>query len=659
MNKKLNKFRLKRLVLLVFALTGFVLQAEANDKTYWAQLNVSKSGNGDGTIYIDGSARESHTKSGTGSSTSSNATISFSVYGVAAAGCHVEGHGNGSTNAFNHSIKASSQNQSSPTTESDNITFVLDAIPGGNTVYFDLSLGDVIINNSTCSGYIYVNGRSRYYTVDFDQSKTYYVFQSPAGQASSYGWSSETIKLPDWSRKGVTTQNGGTVAITGYSANDAYAVATDWSQKATNVGRTPTSHYISITGSSMTCNVTVDNVWSDFQQFSGYSNISGGVGGGRTTGGISVNPGTGTNVNITLKGDSRFGNIFYHSPSEESNNHLTFKGGTDGKGSMVVASINTDEGRDDDLTGVAGGGNPIKAGPNFYNSVIGGSDADILQAVYGLKFENVNVFAGCGFYDNCTAIGGGGNGMGVVEIVNSKINAVARTTGTAIGGGIGHNDSGGAANVTISGAQTEVFAFNYGPSNFDTDIPVTAIGGGGSNHLACNDSRVTIKDGAFVYAYTVGGTAIGGGNSKEQNGGSSVISILGTSGSQTKVYAKSIDRATGGVNAGVGIGGGFSKEAYGGTCDLTIEGNVYIATGTIGGGGANDINKVGYAKVNINQANNSGSEIHGQFQLRKSGDNQCTLKAKNATISSRITDPYQPAYAFVYLQEDGRAILDR
>ncbi len=52
LNKKLNKFRLKRLVLLVFALTGFVLQAEAASK-YWAKMNVFAGSAGGGTVYVE------------------------------------------------------------------------------------------------------------------------------------------------------------------------------------------------------------------------------------------------------------------------------------------------------------------------------------------------------------------------------------------------------------------------------------------------------------------------------------------------------------------------------------------------------------------------------------------------------------------------------
>jgi len=106
---------------------------------------------------------------------------------------------------------------------------------------------------------------------------------------------------------------------------------------------------------------------------------------------------------------------------------------------------------------------------NPWEAGIGGNDTyDIVRGIT-IAGGDIQVLTSEG--DNCTAIGGGGNGFGDVTITGGKIKAIVKGTGTAIGGGIGWGTDGGEGNVKITGG--EVFGANYGTG--------VAIGGASAN----------------------------------------------------------------------------------------------------------------------------------------------------------------------------------
>ena len=95
---------------------------------------------------------------------------------------------------------------------------------------------------------------------------------------------------------------------------------------------------------------------------------------------------------------------------------------------------------------------------NYWNSALGASDSTAEDA-RGIVINGGTIFAGTTYQDNCTAIGAGGNAYGEVTINGGTVTAVASTTGTAIGGGIGYTSQGGNAIVKITGGT--VYAYNY------------------------------------------------------------------------------------------------------------------------------------------------------------------------------------------------------
>ena len=83
-----------------------------------------------------------------------------------------------------------------------------------------------------------------------------------------------------------------------------------------------------------------------------------------------------------------------------------------------------------------------------------------------------------------------------------------------------------------------MYAYNHGVAYVYDDhlryVPATAIGGGSSFAVGCNDCTVNIRGGE-VYAQSVGGVTIGGGGSGLRSAGSGTVNISGGT-----VTAKSI-----------------------------------------------------------------------------------------------------------------------
>lgn len=503
------------------------------------------------------------------------------------------------------------------------ITYTLYEVGAENPYkYFDLAAGDISIGyevkktgdivssaSLTYTGYVYVNGEKTLVSGKHDNSNIYYVYQSTADVEGEYdknhtGWQTaintgECI-IPDYK----PVMNGGWADyITDNSVVEDVIHAWDSKDGATGavrkVGRTVTNNRIHVSG-PIKCNLTIDDIYSNYQINSQ----------GRRSGSLAFNPsGSAARLTINMVGDNRVGCVHYANGSNGTK--LIFEG----VGSLTAADadFNTKTWNSATYYGVANVGETDYVS-NHWNAAIGNSDSG--DTSVGIEINSGTIYAGTTKAENCSAIGGGGNGKGEVTINGGNVTAVAATTGTAIGGGIGFKSSGGVGAVTITGGN--VYAYNHGNR---WDIPSAAIGGAGSSADVGNTGTVTIS-GGNIYAQTALGTAIGGGSSQSKNGGSAIITISGGN-----VIAKSL-RAESEVNpgtwieAGAGIGGGSgctggkqsntNINVNGGNATIRISGNSVIKTGSIGGGksGHSDRGNIGTADIEV-----TGGDIQAQFVM--------------------------------------------
>ena len=437
-------------------------------------------------------------------------------------------------------------------------------------IYLDLACGEITFTASTYSGCIYktidgVTTKETYTNLTHTNTNKYYIYQSNETNQSTTGYVNDVMVIP-------TYESISQIIETQITNNtDVDNVITTWQAAAENVGRTSTINKITITGNS-TFDITVDNIWSNYHKY----------GTGRTDGGIAFKDSSTGKTIIRLKGDNRVGNVYYRNTSENTSLVFTSNDGDNEiTGTLTVANL------------VTGGKN------NYWNSAIGASDTG--DHAYNIIFNGGTIYAGTTVGDNCTAIGGGGNGTGKVKINGGIITAVSSTTGTAIGGGIGMSSAGGNAVVDITGGT--VYAYNDGYAYAaNVFVPGVAIGGGSSRYSNGNTSTTVNITGGTVFAQSRGGVAIGGGSSATKNGGEATVNI----GNEANVTANSIDGTytVSGIEyeikAGSGIGGGTGgTTGNGGNATVNISGGKIIS-GTIGGGGTNNPSgTVGSATVKI------------------------------------------------------------
>ena len=470
-------------------------------------------------------------------------------------------------------------------------------------IYLDLNCSKVIINEDIYSGCVYqtIDGVTTSLSVSGDHfsSNYYYIYQSNSTNKSTTGLieNSKEIILPSYSSLNST--------ISSFINNtDVEGGITKFKTDATGAGREETGNMISITGSS-TFDITIDNLWSSFQTNST----------SRKDGGISFLPSNVSKAIIRLKGENRFGNIFYQNNNTSTSLEITsIDGANEINGSLVVANVNS--------------GSSF----NHYNSGIGASDTG--DHAVGINITGGTIYVGTNTKDNCTAIGGGGNGRGYVNISGGIITAVSNSTGTAIGGGIGESSYGGDASVKITGGLIYAYNLGYVYVSNGTFIPGVAIGGG-SSRLSTGNKNTTIEiTGGEIYAQSVGGVAIGGGNSASKDGGPATISISGdavvtassVAGSYT--YKGSVYQ----IMPGSGIGGGTGgTTGNGGSATVNISGGK-ISSGTIGGGETNSTSSsysVGDAYVEI-----TGGEITGRVLMYKG-----TFDISGGSFISNVNKP--------------------
>lgn len=491
-----------------------------------------------------------------------------------------------------------------------------------NYIYMDLSAANITITDTTYTGAVFstVDGVTTTLTVtgEHTDNNEYYIYQSNANNQATTGLVNGSYIIPEYNRVSYNSKTWGEYVTNNTSPND---VASNWEVAAGGVNRTSTSNYINITGGKK-YNVTIDNLWSTY-----ITNAN-----SRKTGGLGYVPTAGGVATIKTKGDNRFGNIFY-SYSKDDGTSIVFENGENNEtlaGTITVVSYAGNE--------------------NHYLAVIGGNDSGNDNS-YGIVINSGIIYAGgqskkytgSQQIDNCSAIGGGGNGIGYVKINGGKVTAVVCTTGTAIGGGIGESSSGGAGYVDITGG--EVYAYNFGYVTYSGStaypVPAAAIGGAGSRSGSGSLGKVNITGGK-VYAQAVGGAAIGGGSSTLSAGGSTEIVISGNA----DVTARSVSGYVNGiyVDAGASIGGGTGKVS-GGTATLTISEDAVIKTGSIGGGRKSEDSTVASATVTLN-----GGKLYGQVVMEGTGS--------SFTMTDGVIDNSNPndGYTYYYLYEEGRAV---
>lgn len=531
--------------------------------------------------------------------------------------------------------------------ESKLITYKLHKKESVDYIYFDLAAGNVTINNSTYLGHVYINGNVDTVWGYHHTANKYYVYQSSAttsDEFSSYqkGSTGYTSTADRTARKDcrvpaydLVTYNGKlwsdfitnntnveeVIEVWDDGLNIKGSTATGEQRVGTavvrDVGRTHTKNYIRVSGSNAIYDLTIDNIYSVDQDSESRN---------REKGGISYAPQGGTTLNVTILGDNRMGCLHI------CNNKTDFIniGGT---GSLTVADTDfiTKTGKGLSSTDY---GDLVNYGyvSNYQNSAIGNNTYEGKENVYNLHINSGVIYAGTTKMDDCTAIGAGGNGYGEVNIHGGIVTAVSTTAGATIGGGMGHNASGGPGKVCIYGGN--IYAYNFANR---WNIASSAIGGGGSSGQEGSDGEVEIT-GGNIYAYSALGTGIGGGSSNNKKGGNAIINISGG-----YIVAKS-----GGANGIGGGNGGSGANMNGGTAIITITGTPIIRTGSIGGGKtASKTGKIGSADITI-----TGGDIQAQFVMASGASSKPEFNMSGGTIRNSYTN--DPEY--IHMQKFGGAV---
>ena len=532
-------------------------------------------------------------------------------------------------------------------------------------IYFDLNAGNVDIQDTYYKGAIYVNGVVKKFQVNTSpNNKKFYVYQSnPNATAGEPGCCTET-GWTDWdeeNNKGIgvcrvpnyptvmvgsqywsdfitnntsvedvieTWDDGKYVRPNGDNAKTEKLVGTAVVRDA---GRSHTKNYISVSGTGVKCELTIDNIYSTFHDKTSEADLKNGLR-NRDKGGITYLPlnNGGSILTINLIGDSRLGAVHIDSgKNANKSDQIIFQG----TGSLTVANADFLMPADYNYWDSSYyGTTKSEQGyiSNHRKSAIG-NDTQGDGQVYGLYFKSGTIFAGTTKIENCSAIGGGGNGHGQLFIEGGTVTAVATTTGTAIGGGIGFKAVGGTADVTISGGN--VYAYNFANR---WGVPSTSIGGGGSKENKGVKGTINISNG-YVYAYSEEGAAIGGGSSASVQGGEANVTISGG-----YVIAKS--------GSGTSIGGGNAgTEKNGGNATVNISGGT-IRTGSIGGGKKhknNTTGNIGYANITV-----TGGDISGQFVMAAGTKTKSTFTMTGGLISNSDVESKE----FYHIVKEGGAV---
>lgn len=283
--------------------------------------------------------------------------------------------------------------------------------------------------------------------------------------------------------------------------------------------------------------------------------------------------------------------------------------------------------RDEEINYVLTKGEQL--GDNWAAAGIGGSGG--LNNSTGLTIAGGTIKVLGKNVNGATAIGGGGNGDGQVSITGGNVTAICSSTGAAIGGGIGWIYRGGNADVSITGGSVYAENMNYysrGSINFGG----VAIGSGSSTDMYGSKAKINISGNSNVKAYahygngigsgnsykssaakadiTIGGNsvvktnALGGGTSKENQGGSADIVVKDSANVTCEKYSEITDKWDENnenmLNA-YGIGGGNSADTYdGGSANVSVTGGTLNCNGgNIGGGDSTGSGNGGNASITV------------------------------------------------------------
>ena len=500
-----------------------------------------------------------------------------------------------------------------------------------NMVYLDLNAGEIVITATSYSGFRFDGGDTPLaVTGTLGKGESYYIYQSNDANKSQTGIivNSETntpeIKLPSY------------VRVPGWADKitknfDVENVITLWNTLAPETGRSSTTHHIDITG-LVYANMYLDDLWSTYVVY----------GQGSKTAALMFRPGGPAKLNLYLIGDNRLSRIQFDGEVNAGSEISVNNADTENPGTLTLCNPDNDQNM------------------CYWRSAFGSDDGSS-GAADGIVINSGIIFAGTNAEDDCTAIGGGGNGYGGVTINGGTVTAVCSSSGAAIGGGIGKTSVGGQADVVINGGNVNAKNYSCSSRNYsqtgETYIPAAAIGGGSSAQQTCNNSTVTIT-GGNVYARSIGGTAIGGGSSSDKAGGTSTINI---SGGFLNAASLAGDVAGNAVKAGVAIGGGTGgNKGDGGNCVLNVSGGTII-TGSIGGGktlGEENNMKIGSATVNI-----TGGNITGQVIMAKGAATDCSFNMRDGVIDNLAFANAVPnddgdlvSGDYTFLEENGGAV---
>ena len=570
--------------------------------------------------------------------------------------------------------------------------YTSEAQPINGYYYFDLTAGPVIINENIFYGYRYDGStQPKFIFGTHKPNNQYYVYQSQKKDAtnnstyySKTGYYSGSMHLPNYPR---VTYNGEswTDYITDAPGHNVTVenIIENWPGAAAAAGRTYTRYGDGLTGDNRfnleyrikvwgnvgTVNLTVDNIYTRYHDYKNpcASSAYHGLRDRRDNdGGIYFEPGLSANgnvMNLNLVGDNRVGTLWYRNSSAEEyrNNKLVI----DGTGSITACAADETYQR----TAAEGDINDSEHYmpgycANHWGAAIGTAHHGMRDA-YGIEINGGVIYAGTTVGDNSTAIGGGGNAYGKIDINGGTVTAVSATTGSAIGGGIGWDGQGGIGVVNITGGVT--YAYNINPRT----IPSAAIGGGSSANYYGREGYVNIY-GGDVYAVSMQGTAIGGGSARHMWGGEGNVEICGGN-----VVARSIKNNYG--NPGCGIGGGtgcssgvllFSDEEhtnprpyYGGSANVHIYNNTEVTpatvptilTGSIGGGksgflgdGTFEAGKIGSAQILV-----EGGDTQAQFVLAAGAEVAPSFTMTGGLVHNSDARQTNPDDTYFHIQPNG------
>ena len=520
-------------------------------------------------------------------------------------------------------------------------------------VYFDLAAGNVEISAEKYKGYVFNNGERELKEDAHDPKYMYHVYQSATTKRAASGITGRPVyprvtydgkSWGEYITNNTVVENviyawddeigaRASIPVSGSAPGEPASGATGAVRTA---GREGTGNWIKVSGSSE-YHLTIDNLYSTHQQHST----------GRTEAGLAYLPDSGTSsLVVYLEGDNRFGCVHY--AGHNKGNKLTFENNLNGSNGAYPGTLTAADVDYVTVDGSAGDHGGAGYYGNHWCAAIGHNDG--AATVYGLAINSGIIYAGTTAAENCTAIGAGGNGYGQVTINGGTVTAVATTTGTAIGGGIGFHSYGGKGDVTIAGG--DVYAYNH---KNKWNIPSSAIGGAGSKELYGAKGTVLITNGN-VYAQSVLGTAIGGGSSYWSYGGEADVTITGG-----KVTAKSLPSSEGADDYGAGIGGGSGCSSTdkthatkwdGGNAKIKISGDPIIRTGSIGGGKTRAEGAyLGKADIQI-----SGGDIQAQFIMEATGAgeaNRPKFVMSGGTI--RDSNPFNTD-GYHYVMDKGGAV---